>query len=134
MLAQVARAARGEDPIVFLGWEPHPMNANFEITYLSGGDDVFGPNYGGATVYTNVRTGFLQECPNLGNLLSNLAFSLPMENEIMGAILNDGEDPNTAAGAWLKENPDVLDGWLEGVTTFKGEPGLDAVKEHLGIS
>jgi glycine betaine/proline transport system substrate-binding protein len=134
MLAQVARASRGEDPIVFLGWEPHPMNANFELTYLSGGDDWFGPNYGGATVYTNVRTGLLQECPNLGNLLSNLEFSLPMENEIMGAILNDGEDPNTAAAAWLKENPEVLEGWLEGVTTFDGEPGLDAVKEHLGIS
>ena len=134
MLAQVARAARSEEPIVFLGWEPHPMNANFELAYLSGGDDWFGPNFGGATVYTNVRAGLLQECPNLGALLSNLTFSLPMENEIMGAILNDGEDPNEAAAAWLKENPDVLDGWLEGVTTFGGEPGLPAVKEHLGIS
>ena len=134
MLAQVARAARGEDPIVFLGWGPHPMNANFELTYLSGGDEWFGPDFGGATVYTNVRAGLLQECPNLGSLLSNLSFSLPMENEIMGAILNDGEDPNTAAAAWLKEHPDVLEGWLEGVTTFEGEPGLDAVKEHLGIS
>ena len=57
MLSQVARATRGEDWIVFLGWEPHPMNANHDITYLSGGDDWFGPNYGGATVYTNVRAG-----------------------------------------------------------------------------
>jgi glycine betaine/proline transport system substrate-binding protein len=134
MLAQVERATQGEEPIVFLGWEPHPMNANFELTYLSGGDDVFGPNYGGATVYTNVRAGFLQECPNLGKLLSNLKFSLPMENEIMGAILNDGEDPNDAAAAWLKEHPEVVEGWLEGVSTFEGEPGLPAVKEHLGTS
>ena len=110
------------------------MNANFELTYLSGGDEWFGPDFGGATVYTNVRAGLLQECPNLGTLLSNLAFSLPMENEIMGAILNDGEDPNTAAAAWLKEHPDVLEGWLEGVTTFDGDPGLPAVQEHLGIS
>jgi glycine betaine/proline transport system substrate-binding protein len=57
-----------------------------------------------------------------------------MENEIMGAILNDGEEPNAAASAWLKEHPDVLDGWLEGVTTFDGDPGLPAVKEHLGLS
>jgi glycine betaine/proline transport system substrate-binding protein len=134
MLAQVERAAQGEDPIVFLGWEPHPMNAKFEMTYLSGGDEVFGPNYGGATVYTNVRAGLLQECANLGNLLSNLTFSLPMENEIMGAILDEGEDPEDAASAWLKEHPDVLESWLGGVTTFEGEPGLPAVKEHLGIS
>jgi glycine betaine/proline transport system substrate-binding protein len=134
MLAQVERATRSEEPIVFLGWEPHPMNANFELTYLSGGDDVFGPNFGGATVYTNVRAGLLQDCPNLGKLLSNLQFSLPMENEIMGAILNDREDPNEAAAAWLKAHPDVVEGWLEGVTTFEGEPGPAAVKEHLGIS
>ena len=58
MLAQVgARRTSGEEPIVFLGWEPHPMNANFELTYLTGGDDLFGPNLGGATVYTNVPRG-----------------------------------------------------------------------------
>jgi glycine betaine/proline transport system substrate-binding protein len=52
----------------------------------------------------------------------------------MGAILNDGEDPDAAASAWLKAHPDVFEGWLEGVTTFEGEPGLPAVKEHLGNS
>ena len=133
MLAQVARAAQDQEPIVFLGWEPHPMNANFELTYLSGGDDVFGPNYGGATVYTNVRAGYLEECPNVGQLLKNQKFTLAMENEIMGAILNDGQDPGDAAAAWLKAHPDVVTGWLEGVTTFEGEPGLPAVKEHLGM-
>jgi glycine betaine/proline transport system substrate-binding protein len=134
MLAQVARAAQNEEPIVFLGWEPHPMNSNFDLTYLSGGDEVFGPNYGGATVYTNVRAGYLEECPNVGQLLKNLKFTLQMENEIMGKILNDGEEPEAAASAWLTEHPEVLDTWLQGVTTFEGEPGLPAVKEHLGIS
>jgi glycine betaine/proline transport system substrate-binding protein len=134
MLAQVARAAQDKEPIVFLGWEPHPMNTNFDLTYLSGGDDVFGPNYGGATVYTNVRAGYLEECPNVGQLLKNLKFTLSMENEIMGAILNDGEEGEAAATSWLTEHPEVLDAWLEGVTTFEGEPGLPAVKEHLGVS
>ena len=134
MLAQVARATRSEEPIVFLGWAPHPMNANFDLTYLSGGDEWFGPDYGGATVYTNVRAGYLEECPNVGQLLKNLKFTLEMENQIMGAILDEGQDPEDAASAWLKEHPDVLDAWLDGVTTFEGEPGLPAVKEHLGIS
>jgi glycine betaine/proline transport system substrate-binding protein len=132
MLAQVERASRDEDPIVFLGWEPHPMNANFELAYLTGGDEVFGPNLGGATIYTNVRKGYLQECPNVGKLLQNLEFTLPMENEVMGLILDDGEDPQDAATEWLKANPAVLDGWLAGVTTFDGGDGTAAVKEHLG--
>ncbi len=133
MLSQVSRAAGGEEAIVFLGWEPHPMNANFDLTYLSGGDDIFGPDYGGATVYTNVRAGYADECPNVGALLNNLTFTLAMENEIMGAILNDGEEPEAAAGAWLTANPETLDGWLDGVTTLGGEDGLAAVKSHLGL-
>ena len=133
MLAQVARAkSRGED-VVFLGWEPHPMNANFDMVYLSGGDDWFGPNYGGATVYTNVRDGYVEECANVGQLLNNLTFSLKMENEIMASILNDNMQPEAAAESWLKANPGVLDGWLDGVTTVEGEPGLPAVKSALGL-
>ncbi|MFN3765249.1 MAG: choline ABC transporter substrate-binding protein, partial [Aliihoeflea sp.] len=88
MLSAVTRAARSQQDVVFLGWEPHPMNANIEMEYLDGGDEVFGPNYGGATVHTNVRKGYTEECPNVGKLLTNLAFSLEMENEIMGAILD----------------------------------------------
>jgi glycine betaine/proline transport system substrate-binding protein len=132
MLAQVARADRRGEPVVFLGWEPHPMNANFDLTYLEGGDDWFGPDLGGATVYTNVTAGFVEACPNVGRLLQNLAFSLEMENEIMGLILDEGMDPQEAATAWLTENPGVLDGWLDGVETLGGEQGLEAVQAALG--
>jgi len=131
MLAQVSRANRKKEPVVFLGWEPHPMNSNFELTYLEGGDDVFGPNLGGAEVYTNIRAGYAAECENVGKLLSNLQFTLAMENQIMGAILDDDADPEKAAAAWISKNPAVLDSWLAGVTTMQGEPGLVAVKKAL---
>ena len=72
------------------------------------------------------------ECPNVGKFLSNLVFSLEMENEIMGAILNDGADPKAAATAWLKANPDAVTPWLEGVTTFDGGDAAAAVKAALG--
>lgn len=127
MLAQVQRATRKEEPVVFLGWEPHPMNANFDLTYLEGGDDYFGPDLGGATVYTNTRAGFVEECPNLGKFLNNLEFTLAMENEIMGAILDDGEKPEEAAAAWIKANSDVLSTWLDGVTTVDGGDAMEAV-------
>jgi glycine betaine/proline transport system substrate-binding protein len=131
MLAQVARADRRGEPVVFLGWEPHPMNANFEMSYLTGGDDWFGPDLGGATVYTNTRAGYAEECPNVGALLGNLKFSLAMENEIMGAILNDGTDPAEAAKAWLAANPAMVEGWLAGVTTMDGGDAVAAVMGAL---
>ena len=131
MLAQVSRAEEREEPIVFLAWEPHPMNANFEITYLAGGDEVFGPDFGGAEVRTNTRAGFVEECPNVGRLLQNLEFTLEMENEIMGAILDEGQDPSDAARAWLSANPDALGPWLEGVTTADGGDAQAAVTAAL---
>lgn len=131
MLSAVARANRSNTPIVFLGWEPHPMNANFTMTYLTGGDDVFGPDLGGATVATNTRAGYVAECPNTGKLLQNLEFTLAMENEIMGAILNDGADPAQAAKTWLAANPATWEAWLDGVTTKEGGDAKAAVAAAL---
>jgi glycine betaine/proline transport system substrate-binding protein len=133
MLAQVSRSVQRSQPVVFLGWEPHPMNANFDMEYLTGGDDVFGPDFGGAQVHTNTRAGFSEECPNLGAFLANLQFTLEMENEVMAAILDDRIEPADAARAWLTANPEVLDGWLDGVTTRDGGDGLAAVRAHLGL-
>ncbi|MHA6344491.1 choline ABC transporter substrate-binding protein [Roseivivax sp. CAU 1761] len=131
MLAQVGRATERGEPIVFLGWEPHPMNANYELTYLEGGDDYFGPNLGGATVHTNVRAGFMEECPNVAALLDNLTFTLEMENQIMAAILDDGQDADEAARTWLAANPDTVKGWLDGVTTVDGGDAAEAVMAAL---
>ncbi|SDG09278.1 glycine betaine/proline transport system substrate-binding protein [Onishia taeanensis] len=133
MLAELRSRSSREDWMVFLGWEPHPMNTNFDIAYLEGADDYFGPNLGGATVYTNTRANYVEECGNVGKLLNNLSFTLEMENQLMGTIMDDGEKPREAARAYLQANPAVLDGWLEGVSTVDGEPGLPAVKKALDI-
>lgn len=130
MLAQVDRASHKNKPVVFLGWAPHPMNSNFEVTYLTGGEEWFGTE---GDVYTNTRAGYVTECPNVGALLNNLSFTLAMENDIMGAILDDGEDANDAAKAWLKANPGTLGPWLEGVTTMDGGDAMAAVSAALGL-
>ncbi|MDQ0510340.1 choline ABC transporter substrate-binding protein [Ancylobacter amanitiformis] len=133
MLAQVERASKRKEAIVFLGWEPHPMNSKFKMSYLTGGDDVFGPNYGGATIYTNARAGYVAECPNVGTFLKNLKFSLDAENVVMGYILLDAMDGPKAATTWLKANPSVWEPWLAGVTTIDGKPAVPAVKAALKI-
>jgi glycine betaine/proline transport system substrate-binding protein len=127
MLAQVERAYRDKKPIVFLAWEPHPMNMRFDLKYLAGGDEVFGPNYGGATIYTVTRKGYSAECPNIGRLLTNLKFNLRGESEMMAAILDRHEAPEIAATEWLKANPPATKEWLAGVLTFEGRPAATAL-------
>lgn len=122
MLAQVKRAEHLKQWVVFLGWAPHPMNNQLQLNYLDGGDEFFGPNYGGATVYTNIRAGLADECPNATRLLKNLRFTLEMENHLMGTILNKNTNPRREAKAWLKANPEQLAAWLIGVSPFKNEP------------
>lgn len=120
MLAQVARAYAAHAPIVFLAWDPHPMNMQFDLRYLSGGDATFGPDYGGATVWTIARAGYLRECPNVGRLLRNLEFTTRGESEIMRSIIGQHATPGIAANAWLAAHPAAGAEWLRGVHGFDG--------------
>jgi glycine betaine/proline transport system substrate-binding protein len=133
MLAQVERKIAQHEFIVFQAWAPHPMNTNFPIRYLTGGDAQFGPNFGAATVSTQVRKGYVTECPNVGRLLNNLTFNIDFENKGMGYLMKDGMDPKEGAKKMLVENPEVLNAWLDGVTTLEGQPGLSALKAALGL-
>lgn len=117
MLAEVERATRERRPIVFLGWAPHPMNTRFALRYLSGGDAWFGPDFGGATVHTLTRRGYLAACPNVGRLLRNLAFTVDEENALMDAILTRRQSPSEAARDFLAAHPDRRTAWLAGVTS-----------------
>ena len=131
MLAQVSRFSNKKQDIIFLAWAPHPMNVNHNITYLADGDDFFGPNFGAATVHTNVSSGYTKKCPNVGKLLDNLVFTLDTEGIVMGKILNDKMQPEAAAIAYLKKDSDIVNNWLKGVKTIKGTNGSKAVKAYI---
>jgi glycine betaine/proline transport system substrate-binding protein len=128
MLTQAEQSIKNNEWIAFLGWTPHPVMGAMNLTYLDGMGDS---GFGAATVETNVRKGYLTECPNAGKFISNLKFTLDMEGAIMDAILK-GADANTAATEWLKANPDAATPWLAGVTTFDGGDAAAAVKTALG--
>ncbi|WRH61844.1 MAG: choline ABC transporter substrate-binding protein [Fuscovulum sp.] len=133
MLLEVRRKVDREEFVVFQAWAPHPMNAAFDLVYLTGGDAHYGPNFGAATVSTQVRKGYLAECPNVGRFLQNLKFEIEFENEGMGYLINDGMSPVEAGREILIARPQVIDGWLDGVTTRDGAPGAEAVKAALGL-
>ncbi|TLY50172.1 MAG: choline ABC transporter substrate-binding protein, partial [Gammaproteobacteria bacterium] len=128
MLGEVARAYAAHAPIVFLAWDPHPMNIQFDLRYLAGGDSAFGPNYGGASVLTLTRAGYLAQCPNVGRLLQNLQFTTGAENEIMRAMVAGGQPPEVAARAWLRAHPTTVAFWLQGVAAFGGRTAGEALR------
>jgi glycine betaine/proline transport system substrate-binding protein len=131
MLSEVDRALRRSEWIVFLGWSPHPMNLKYQMEYLTGGDDTFGADFGGATIYTDVRTGFLDECPNVGRFLLNLQFTPELESRMMALILEGHREGRAAATQFLRENPEYLTAWLEGVVALDGRPAEAAIRSSL---
>jgi glycine betaine/proline transport system substrate-binding protein len=129
MLAQAEKLMKKQEWIAFLGWAPHPVMGQMKLVYLTGFEK---DGFGDAQIKTLTRPGYSAECANVGKLLANLKFTLPMESSIMEAI-GGGADGEKAAADWLKANPGVLDSWLAGVTTFDGQDGLAAVKSDLGV-
>jgi glycine betaine/proline transport system substrate-binding protein len=131
MLTQVSRKTRNKDWIVFLAWEPHQMNVKFNLTYLDGDKEYFGPNFGNATVRTVARKGFAAQCPNVARFFNQLVFTVDMENQLITDVLDQKKDLKAAATEQLKAHPEVLGTWLAGVTTRTGEDGLAAVRKAL---
>lgn len=131
MLSQVARKEKGKDWIVFLAWEPHQMNTKFQVNYLDGDKEYFGPNYGSATVNTVSRKGYAAQCPNVGRLFSQMEFTVDFENKAISEVLEQKIDAKAAGIRQLKANPKLVETWLAGVKTYGGEDGLAAVKKVL---
>ncbi|MCD5992011.1 choline ABC transporter substrate-binding protein [Pseudomonas sp. CDFA 602] len=129
MLAEVNRNVKREAFVVFLGWTPHPMNVQIKgMHYLKGGEKYFGDT---GSVFTLTRKGYAEACPNVGKLLTNLSFTLDMENTIMAEVANKKVSNSEAAKAWIKANPAVLEKWLDGVKTIDDKDALAAVKAKI---
>ena len=134
MLAEVSRKYPKKQDIVFLGWEPEPMNVQFNIDYLSGGDAYFGPHEGQATIYINTKYDYAKQCPNIGKLLSQFRLTVEDENKMMYKVQVKHQDASAVATAWLKAHPDWVKSTLNGVTTTEGKPGEPAVTANLKSS
>ncbi|AHA27707.1 glycine betaine ABC transporter substrate-binding protein [Candidatus Liberibacter americanus] len=116
--SQVRRSQKIGVPIVFLCWEPNPINLDLNIHYLSGGDDI--PGFGEAVVYTVASTYYLDKCYNVATLLKNIKFTVAIENEMMQRILKNKKDPKSVGRELIRSNINLLNDWLVGVKDFNG--------------
>ncbi|AZC51053.1 choline ABC transporter substrate-binding protein [Pseudomonas chlororaphis] len=130
MLAAVQRAINRKEFVVFIGWTPHPMNINMRIAYLTGSEDVYGPNEGAASVSTVTAPDYAERCPNVQRLLQNLTFTATQESQLMVPIM-ERKTPQDVARQWLREHPEDLQRWLAGVSSFDGKDGVAAVQASL---
>jgi len=133
MLSAVDAALDREEWIVFAGWTPHWMNIEYDIEYLTDTQDMWGPGGGRSDVRTLVTSDFAEAAPNATQLLDQLSFTADDQSAMIRGFSFEERGPDEVALQWLRDNPERVKAFLDGVTTRDGEPGWPAVQQALEI-
>ncbi|CAN5457159.1 MAG: glycine betaine ABC transporter substrate-binding protein [Actinomycetota bacterium] len=114
MLAELSRAYENEEPIVFLGWSPHWMNAEYDFHYLDDPENAQGSYADPAQLATLVRADLEEEDPTAYAFLSAVTMTEDEMNELQAVIQDvNPDDPLEGAMTWSEDNRDVVDPWVE---------------------
>jgi glycine betaine/proline transport system substrate-binding protein len=129
MLAEVTRKAASSEPIVFLGWSPHWMTTEFDMTFLEDPERVWP---GAGQVRSLTRSALNEEDPNLARFVSQMRFDTTTASEFIREIERDGKAAEVVASEWMAAHPDQLTAFLDGVTSVSGEPAAAVVLATTG--
>lgn len=122
MVASLKKAYEKEEPIIVTGWTPHWMYAAFDLKILEDPKDSYGAE---ENIHTIVRTGLKEEHPAAYQVLDQFFWTSDDMGQVMASI-QEGEDPEDAAAAWVEEHADKVAEWTDGVENVDGD------EIHLG--
>lgn len=122
MLTEVERAAESNEPIVFLGWQPHWMNVEWDLVYLEDPEGVW-PGAGEIRVVANEE--FHADNPNLMRFFEQMTIDRETASDWIYQLSQEDQDPAEIASGWIEENPDVVAEWMDGVESTDGDPASE---------
>lgn len=126
MLAHAGNAIKNKEWVVFLGWKPHWMNVIYDLAYLDDPELMWG---GGSTVNTIVRPDYPEQQPNVTRFLQQMVIPAEVQSDWIKRYGYDEQPAPKVATEWLQNNHELLEKWLDGVTTADGkQPALELVK------
>jgi len=131
MLSEVEAAVDKGRWIIFYGWTPHWMVPEYDVQILDDPAGVYGDNNGRSDVKTIVAKRYAEANPNLTRLLDQVAFSADEQSEFISAFSLEERALDAVASEWLKDNPQRVASFLEGVTTRDGEDARAALEASL---
>lgn len=109
MTAALQNAVKRNEDIVVTGWTPHWKFAKFDLRYVKDPKGVFG---GEEKIHTIARMGLKEDMPDAYALLDNFFWSPEDMGQVM-LWIQDGMSPEDAAERFLKENPALLEKWMQ---------------------
>ncbi len=112
MTAALADAIANEKPIVVTGWQPHWMFGKWDLKFLDDPNKDFGD---AEYIKSVVRLGFKEDLPEFAAFLDNFSLSSDQLADLMSRINDSDEDPEVVARAWVQDNQDAVNTWIEGI-------------------
>ncbi|RCV49694.1 glycine betaine ABC transporter substrate-binding protein [Marinitenerispora sediminis] len=108
MLTELESAINAEEPIVVTLWRPHIAYAQYDLKDLEDPEGAMGE---GEEIHMVGRAGFGADFPELNGWLQNFKLSDEQLGELEQSVLVDHkDDEEEGARAWLRDNPDYLQG------------------------
>ncbi|MCA0757814.1 glycine betaine ABC transporter substrate-binding protein [Paenibacillus sp. N4] len=109
MTTQLEKAYENKEPIIVTGWTPHWMFAKMDLKYLEDPKNVYG---GDEQIHTIARQGLKEDQPEAYSFLDSFNWT-PDDMAAVMVRIADGETPEAAAKAWVEQNADKVDAWLQ---------------------
>lgn len=109
MLSALRDAYKREEPMVVTLWNPHWAFAEYDLKYLDDPENVYGAEE--EAIYWFSRKGFAEDDPWLTAVLD----AWQMDDDSLGglmAVIEETGDPVEGAQQWIRENRELVDGWL----------------------
>jgi glycine betaine/proline transport system substrate-binding protein len=111
MLSELDNAIQNEEPILVTLWRPHPAYAEYDLKDLEDPENALGdPD----SIHAIARAGFGDDYPELAEALQNFQFEHDALSELEVQVLEEEGQELEGAEAWLDENRDLVNEWLEG--------------------
>ena len=130
MLAQVGRAIRRGEPIVFCAWKPHWMTVAHDLHFLDDPRNHWG-EAGETRVLTLARRGFRSDHPGLARLLERFRVDSTVQSGWIHAYAREDRPAGEVARTWLADHPGIIREWLAGLESVDGTDASTALDAHL---
>ncbi len=112
MLSELEKAYEEREPIVFYGWSPHWMNARYDFRYLEDPKDLMGAFNDPARISSIVNEDLPEDDPEAYAFIKAISLNEEQVNQ-MEADINEAGDPEKGVKAWLENNRDVVQPWID---------------------
>jgi glycine betaine/proline transport system substrate-binding protein len=114
MLSELEKAYKAKEPIVFLAWSPHWMNAEYDFHYLDDPKNLQGAFDDPSRITTVVNEDLPNDDPQAYAFLKAISLDEEQVNTIEAEINKAGADnPEKGVRNWLQDNQDVVEPWVK---------------------